>query len=100
MFLDIHSYLSDKVAAMTGLFKEIVKLIEKLEKSRPVDGSAEQITVDLLVKLKAAMVNTDDLRNLEPAFGGLEQFQVSSVPWCSQLSKDIEKIIILYQEQL
>jgi hypothetical protein len=87
-------------AAMNGLLNEIVALIEKLEDSNPVYGSNERVALDYLKRLKDALGKTKDLAALEPAFASLEQFQVSSVAWCSQLSKDIEKIIIMYQEQL
>jgi hypothetical protein len=85
---------------MKELLNEIVGLIDKLGKLNPIYGSNEQIAVDHLKRLKDALGNTNDLRTLEPAFAGLEQFQLSSVAWCSQLSKDIEKIIIIYQELL
>ena len=85
---------------MDDLLSEIVALIDKLEKLNPIYGSNEQIAVGHLKRLKDALVNTNDIRTLELAFVGLEQFQLSSVAWCSQLSKDIEKIIIIYQELL
>jgi hypothetical protein len=85
---------------MNELLNEIVALIDKLEELNPIYGSNEQITVDHLKRLKDTLRNTNDIRTLAPAFASLEQFQVSSVAWCSPLSKDIEKIIIIYQEQL
>ena len=85
---------------MNELLNEIVALIDKLEKLNPINGSNEQIVVGHLKRLKSALGSTDDLKSLEPGFAGLEQFQLSSVARCSQLSKDIEKIIIIYQESL
>ena len=85
---------------MKELLNEIVALIDKLDKLDPIYGSHEQIAVDYLKRLKDALGTTNDIRTLEPAFAGLEQFQLSSVAWCSPLSKDIEKIIIIYQELL
>ena len=85
---------------MNELLNEIVALIDKLEELNPICGSNEQITVDHLKTLKDALGNTNDMKTLTPAFASLEQFQVSSVAWCSQLSKDIEKVIIIYQESL
>ena len=90
----------DTIAVMNELMNEIVALIDRLEKLNPIYGSHEQITVDPLKRLRDALINTNDIRTLKPAFASLEQFQVSSVAWCSPLSKDIEKIIILYQELL
>ena len=85
---------------MNELTKEIVALIEKLEKSNPIDGSTEQITTNHLKSLLAAMGNTDGPSTVAPSVAELEQFWLSSVAWCSQLSKDVEKILIIYQELL
>ncbi len=93
-------FLFDTIVAMNELLNEIVALIDKLEKLNPIYGSHEQITADLLRRLRDALMNTNDIKTLVPAFASLEQFQVSSVAWCSPLSKDIEKIIIIYQELL
>ena len=85
---------------MNELKNEIAALIEKLEKSNPVAGSTEQITTNHLKGLLAAMEDAGDASTLAPRLAGLEQFWLSSVAWCSQLSKDIEKIIIIYREPL
>ena len=98
--LDIHLYLVDTIAVMDELTKQIAALIEKLEKSNPIDGSTEQITTSHLTGLLAAMENAEGPGALAPRFADLEQFWLSSVAWCSQLSKDVEKIIITYQELL
>ena len=83
---------------MNELKKEIVVLIEKLEKSNPIDGSTEQFTTSHLKGLLVAMENVDDPSTLAARLADLEQFWLSSIAWCSQLSKDVEKIIITYQE--
>jgi hypothetical protein len=98
--LDINLYLIDTIAVMNELKKETAALIEKLEKSNPIVGSTEQITTSHLKGLLAAIENADDASTLAPRLADLEQFWLSSVAWCSQLSKDIEKIIIIYQELL
>ena len=85
---------------MNELKNEIAALIEKLEKSNPIDSSAEQITTSHLKGLLAAMESADDPSTLAPRFVDLEKFWLSSVAWCSQLSKDVEKIIMIYQELL
>ena len=91
-------YLIDTIAVMNELKKELVALIEKLEKSNPVAGSTEQITTSHLKGMLAANENACDASTLAPRIEDLEQFWLSSVAWCSQLSKDIEKIILIYQE--
>lgn len=83
---------------MNELTKEIVALIEKLEKSNPIDESPEQITLSRLTGLLTAIENADGASTRAARFADLEQFWVSSIAWCSQLSKDVEKIIIIYQE--
>ena len=85
---------------MNELKKEIVALVDKLDKSNPIDGSLEQITIYHLAGLMAALENAVETETLQRRITELEQFYTSSVPWCSQLSKVIEKIIIMYQELL
>jgi hypothetical protein len=85
---------------MDELIKEIVVLIDKLERANSPEGSAEQITLSHLRGLMTALEHTVAISELKPGVLDLEQFWLSSVAWCSQLSKDIEKIIIIYQELL
>ena len=85
---------------MNELTEEIVALIEKLEKSNPIDGTTAQITTSHLNGLLAAMPTAEGPATLASRFADLEQFWLSSVAWCSQLSKDVEKIIIIYRELL
>ena len=84
---------------MQELENEIVALIDKLEKANPLDGSTEQITIHHLRRLITALENAEETETNQGKIAELEQFYESSVPWCSQLSKDIEKIVIIYQEQ-
>ena len=83
---------------MNELTKEIVALIEKLERQNPIDGSTERITITHLTGLLPVLENAEDPEVLVSRFAELEQFWLSSLAWCSQLSKDVEKIIITYQE--
>ena len=85
---------------MNELNEEIATLIDKLERSITPEGSNEQITLSNLKGFAVAAKDSDDTSALEAKFADLEQFWASSVDWCSELSKDIEKIIILYREQL
>jgi len=85
---------------MNLLSQEIVALIDKLELSNPLNGSTERITTSHLKGLMAAILNAEDSSSLETRFADLEHFWASSVAWCSELSKDLEKIIIMYRELL
>jgi len=84
---------------MNEFQKEIFLLIDKLEKSVASEESSENITLNYLKGL-AASEKAVDKRALAMGIADLEQFWVTSINWCSELSKDVEKIIILYQEQL
>lgn len=59
-----------------------------------------QITAAHLNAILAAMANPDETGTIASRFADLEQYWLSSVAWCSELSKDIEKIIMDYQELL
>lgn len=85
---------------MTALHKEIIALVDKLERADPIEGSTWQITINHLKGLMAAAENAEDNSEIAARFDDLEQFWASSVAWCSELSKDIEKVIILYKEQI
>ena len=85
---------------MNELKNEIVALIERLEKSNLINGSTEQAATKHLKGLMVALENAEETEMIKGRIADLEQFYASSIPWCSQLSKDIEKIIIIYQEQL
>lgn len=84
---------------MNELAKELVDLIDKLEKSNFLEGSVEHITLSHLQGLVAAAERGENTRALKAGFADLNQFWASSVAWCSELSKDLEKIIIMYEEQ-
>jgi hypothetical protein len=90
--------LFDSENQMNELGKEISALIDSLEKLNSPAGSTEHTAKSHLKRLMAGLDNTEDAKSLEPAFAELEQFWLSSVAWCSQLSKDIEKVIIIFQE--
>ena len=83
---------------MNELKIEIAALIDRLEKLNSPEGGTEHTTKSHLKRLMAGLDNTVDAKTLEPGFAELEKFWLSSVAWCSQLSKEIEKIIIVYQE--
>jgi len=85
---------------MDELNKEIATLIDKLERADAIEGNTGQITINHLKGLMAAAENAENTRVLAARFDNLEQFWASSVAWCSELSKDLEKIIIMHKERL
>jgi hypothetical protein len=84
---------------MNELAKELVDLIDKLKRSNFVEDSVEHIALSHLKGLMGAAERGENTRALKAGFADLNQFWVSSVAWCSELSKDLEKIIIMYEEQ-
>jgi len=80
---------------MDELRKEIDALREQLEKSDITGNTVECQTIDHLNRLIAA-----DEKAFEIGFADLKQFWLSSVDWCSELSKQIEKLIIVQEDLL
>jgi hypothetical protein len=78
---------------MDNLREEIAALIDQLKKS-DINGSAvERQTISHLNRLVAA-----DETAFDQVLADLKQFWLSSVDWCSELSKQIEKLIIMHEE--
>ncbi len=78
---------------MKALREEIIALKHRLEKS-DIDGSpVERQTLHYLNLLAEA-----DEHSLASVLADLEQFWLSSIDWCSELSKQIEKLIIMYED--
>jgi len=78
---------------MDELREEIAALLNQLNKS-DINGSAvERQTISHLKHLVAA-----DETAFDQGLADLKQFWLSSVDWCSELSKQIEKLIIMHEE--
>ena len=83
---------------MDRLRQEMLALIHKLETARPPAGGIEETTLKRLRSLQAAAEKATQARELDPHFLNLRQFWLDSVDWCSQLSRDIERLLILQAE--
>lgn len=75
------------------LLKEISALKGQLENSALIGNTVEAQATYFLQRLMVA-----DEKSMDREFADLEQFWLSSVDWCSELSKQLEKLIILYEE--
>ena len=75
------------------LFKEISALKGQLENSALIGNPIEAQAIYYLERLMAA-----DETTLDREIADLEQFWLSSVDWCSELSKQLEKLIIMHEE--
>ena len=76
-----------------SLFKEISALKDQLENSDLIDSTIEDQAIVYLNRLIAADENA-----LDREFADLKQFWLSSVDWCSALSRQLEKLIIMHEE--
>lgn len=78
---------------MDKLREEITALINQLQKS-DINGSAvEHQTLSHLRRLVAA-----DETAFDQGLADLKQFWLSSIDWCSELSKQIENLIIMHED--
>ena len=83
---------------MEWILKEIESLIEYLEKAHPEAESTEGIAIEYLKCLLRKPGNLSYPENPTSEFSEFKRFWLESVPWCSDLSRQIEKLIILYDE--
>ena len=74
---------------------EIQSLIDFLKTSHPDAESTESAAIEYLT---CALKNCKAPDNLNADMDRLKRFWMESIPWCSELSKQIERIIILYDE--
>jgi hypothetical protein len=80
------------------LRQAIRSLIRRMELAPTPAGSVEALTLDRLHGLYAAAERAQQAGELGLLFGELRQFWLDSIGWCSQLSKDIERLVILHDE--
>lgn len=76
-----------------GLIREISALKHQLENSDLIDSTIEDRAIVYLDRLMAA-----DQKTLDREFADLKQFWLSSVDWCSELSRQLEKLIIMHED--
>jgi hypothetical protein len=76
------------------LKNEIESLLSDLMQSKPDAESTEGVAVEYL---KCLLAESDN-RQMGVDFSDFKRFWLESVPWCSELSSRIEKIIILNDE--
>lgn len=83
---------------MEELRHELKNLIVKLERGRPTAASPEGRTLQHLKSIQVLLEGEGHPMELGPAFNALKQFWLDAIAWCSALSRDIEKLIIIYGE--
>ena len=83
---------------MNEFMAEINKTVSNLKAANPGHQSPEQIALSYLEAISQKGKSISNISELDPIISELRLFWLNSVAWCSQLSKDIEKIIIIYEE--
>jgi hypothetical protein len=78
---------------MDNLRDEIAALINQLKKSDINASAVEHQTIFLLNRIVEA-----DETAFDKGWADLKQFWLSSIDWCSELSKQVEKLIIMHEE--
>jgi len=56
------------------------------------------MALDRLQVLYGAAQRAQEAGELATLFGELRQFWLDTIDWCSQLSKDIERLLIMHDE--
>ena len=77
--------------------KAVHTLISNLERLHPDKQSIERQALSRLIALRDA-VEGQNKRSMANSAAALKQFWLEQVAWCSRLSKDIEKVLIIYEE--
>lgn len=81
-----------------SLRHELRALVARLEEAFPQPGSIEDATLVRLRTLCAAAGQARQAKDLDDHFAELRQYWLDSIDWCSQLSKEIEKLLIMQEE--
>ncbi len=83
---------------MESLREEIHSLITRLEGNLAPSGHVEAQTLVRLRALQAAADKAMAAGELTLEIMALRQYWLDSIDWCSQLSRDIEKLLIIQEE--
>ncbi|MBC2735164.1 MAG: hypothetical protein HF981_12470 [Desulfobacteraceae bacterium] len=83
---------------MEMLRQEMRSLVAKLESAFPQPGSIEDATLYRLRTLCGVADQAREAAELNDRFVELRQYWLDSIDWCSQLSKEIEKLLIIQEE--
>jgi hypothetical protein len=81
---------------MTPIAQAVARLIEKIH--APLPNECPIPTVLELLRAVEDGLKAGDPAGLEDAILRLRDHWLNTVAWCSDLSRDIEKIIIMYDE--
>jgi hypothetical protein len=85
---------------MKQLQQAIAELIAGLDARGPRAAPVEQITLEHLRHLAHFVVLDPQASELHRAVMRLKAFWAASIDWCSALSRQVERILIIYEDLL
>ncbi len=85
---------------MHALKQEINILVDKLSALQPGPGSVEARVMTAVSRIAEEAQHVSDPQQLSSHFSELNHLWANAVPWCSELSKELEKMIIMHAELL
>ena len=83
---------------MVELRPELTALIARLERGRLPAGSPEAQALRLLRDIEEVIAGDAGPQQIAQAFDVLRNWWLTSVAWCSALSRQIEKLMIIFDE--
>ena len=83
---------------MADPIETIRSLIDRIE-ATPHDGQGVGSEAHAHLTRLLAGINTGDRLSTTHCIASLHDFWLQRVPWCMPLSKDIEKLLILLEEE-
>lgn len=83
---------------MTLFFRELIKLTEDLQALLPQENEpVESVLLQLRGLFRA--IDAQNRADLFSRIATLKQFWLESIPWCSELSRQVERLLILFDEE-
>ena len=79
------------------MIETIDELIEKFKATVAQQDSPEFTAKEHLADL-GNMIGQGDMAKADQCIAKINDFWLNTVPWCSDLSRDIEKVLIQYEE--
>lgn len=76
----------------------LADLIRQLECMRPAPDSSDAQTLWHLRHIQMLVEDGEHPAKLGAAFAALREFWIENISWCSKLSRDVEKLIIIYTD--
>ena len=84
---------------MTLFFRELIKLTEDLQAPPSRENEPVESVLTQLQGLRRALA-AQNRADLFSRIAALKQFWLESIPWCSELSRQVERLLVLFDEEV